>query len=106
MLVWLFIFNFLLSFFFNSDIIWTDTVTRFSYTSVEIVPKGSEILIHKLREEKKTLALRSQTPARTSGRSRFLREFLLHNENTKKGNVWGDGMVLKPRHLGRKKKES
>lgn len=53
MLVWLFIFNFLLSFFFNSDIIWTDTVTRFSYTSVEIVPKGSEILIHKLCEEKK-----------------------------------------------------
>lgn len=49
---------------------------------------------------KKTLALRSQTPARTSGGSRFLREFLLHNENTKKGNVWGNGMVLKPWHFG------
>ena len=50
--VWLFAFNFLLSFFFNSDIIWTDKVTYFSYTSVEIVPKGSEILIHKLHREK------------------------------------------------------
>lgn len=53
MLVWLFIFNFLSSFFLYSDIIWTDTVTCFSYTSVEIVPKGSEILIHKLHKEKK-----------------------------------------------------
>lgn len=52
MLVWLFIFNFLLSFFFNSDIIWTDIVTCFSYTSVEIAPKGNEILIHELHKEK------------------------------------------------------
>lgn len=48
-------------FFFNSDIIWTDRVTCFSYTSVEIVPKGSEILIHKLCKEKTSGAQKPNT---------------------------------------------
>lgn len=61
MLAWLFVFNFLLSFFFNSDIIWTDIVTCFSYTWVEIVPKGSEILIHKLCKEKNSGAQKPNT---------------------------------------------